>query len=472
MPQAIIVAAFCEFGGAILLGSSVTDTIKGGIANPDVFKNTPDLFMYGFFAVMVAAAFWDNFACHAHLPVSTTHTTVGATIGMALAIYGGGAVNWFTTKKEFPFIGGLTPIFLSWIVSPIIAGFFVVVSFGLLRLFVLRSPKSFERSVYVFPACAFLVFFTIAVFIIQTYLKNKLKLKTDKLPNGLEGKSVWIGAIVGGIAALAFGLFAFLYLKPKILAQEEQMNARAAEIKARAAELGAANAGKAGAESKTAEAELRAQAIADIDAANFETPSAFSQKVSAAWNNFRATRIGDLLTNNVVSRTMSYGASYKVHDHIETDDRVAELWAKAEVFDFKTERLFRYLQVFTACAMSFAHGSNDVANAMGPFAAIYSTWSTGKTPGKESSVQPWILAIGGAGIVMGLVSFFFFFFFFYLFLFLIADSFPFSPLLSPSPQTNEIVLRPLTATRSWPSSPSSPPSSPTRAASAWSCRPR
>lgn len=409
MPQALIVAAFCEVGGAILLGASVTDTIKGGIAKPAVFANTPDLFMYGFFAVMVAAAFWDNFACHAHLPVSTTHTTVGATVGMALAIYGGGAVNWFTTKAEFPYIGGMTPIILSWIVSPVIAGFFVVFSFGLLRLLVLRSPKSFERSLFVFPACTFLVFFTISVFIVQTYLKNNLKLKTDRLPHGLEGKSVWIGAIAGSLAALLFGLYTFLYLKPKILSQEEAMNSRAAEIKARTAELGAAaNGVKGGAEGGDAaarDAELRAQAVADIDAANFETPSAFSQKVSAAWNNFRATRIGDLLTNNVVSRTMSYGATYKVHDHIETDDRVAELWAKAEVFDFKTERLFRYLQVFTACAMSFAHGSNDVANAMGPFAAVYSTWINGKTPGKESTVQPWILAIGGAGIVTGLVSF-------------------------------------------------------------------
>ena len=433
MPQAILVAAFMEFGGAVLLGASVTDTIKGGIAKPAAFANTPDLFMWGFFSVMVAAAFWDNFACHAHLPVSTTHTTVGATVGMALAIYGGGAVNWFTTKKEFPYISGMTPIILSWIISPVIAGFFVLISFGLLRLIVLRSRNSFDRSIWVFPACTFLVFFTITVFIIQTYLKNKLKLKTNKLPHGLEGKSVWIGAVTGGIAALLFGLFSRLYLKPKILAQEEEMNVRAAEIKARAAELGAANAGKAGAEgtaSATHEAQIRAQAVADIDAANFETPSAFSQKVSAAWNNFRATRIGDLLTNNVVSRTISYGATYKVHDHIETDDRVAELWARAEVFDFKTERLFRYLQVFTACAMSFAHGSNDVANAMGPFAAIYSTWINGKTPGKQSSVQPWILALGGAGIVTGLVSLKFVFpfesplFFGVLFVFFFLSSLP------------------------------------------------
>jgi phosphate/sulfate permease len=68
--------------------------------------------MYGFFCVMLAAGFWDNFACHLHLPVSTTHTTVGATVGMALAIYGGDSVIWLSRKKEFPFIGGMVPIFL------------------------------------------------------------------------------------------------------------------------------------------------------------------------------------------------------------------------------------------------------------------------------------------------------------------------------------------------------------------------
>lgn len=46
------------------------------------------------------------------------------------------------------------------------------------------------------------------------------------------------------------------------------------------------------------------------------------------------------------------------------------MWNNAEVFDYKTERLYRYLQVFSAMAMSFAHGSNDVANAIGPFSGM------------------------------------------------------------------------------------------------------
>jgi sodium-dependent phosphate transporter len=314
--------------------------------------------------------------------VSTTHTTVGATVGMALAIYGGSSVQWISKKNEFPFVGGMVPIFMSWFISPILAGIFVFLLFGLLRLFVLRSEHSFQRSLWVLPLCVGLLTFVLSVFIAQTYYKNKLKISANKLPNGLEGKTCWIGAVV----ALGFTLLTLavtlLYLKKRIENDEEKMEASAAARKAAAAEAGA---GKEGTEKEKA----AAAALADIDAAAFEEKSAFSQKMSAAWNNFRATRVGDLLTNNVISKTISYGAQYKVHDHIEEDETVAKVWSSAEVFDFKTERMFRYLQVVTACAMSFAHGSNDVANAMGPFAAVYQTWSTGATPGNNTPVPYW-----------------------------------------------------------------------------------
>ena len=60
-------------------------------------------------------------------------------------------------------------------------------------------------------------------------------------------------------------------------------------------------------------------------------------------------------------------------------------------------------QVFTACANSFAHGSNDVANSIGPYAAIYGVWQTSSVA-KEAEVPTWILVVGGAGIVLGLAT--------------------------------------------------------------------
>jgi phosphate/sulfate permease len=61
------------------------------------------------------------------------------------------------------------------------------------------------------------------------------------------------------------------------------------------------------------------------------------------------------------------------------------------------------LQVFTACANAFAHGSNEVANAVGPLAAIWQVWQTGAITSK-APIPVWLLAIGGMGICVGLAT--------------------------------------------------------------------
>ena len=67
------------------------------------------------------------------------------------------------------------------------------------------------------------------------------------------------------------------------------------------------------------------------------------------------------------------------------------------------EKVFGVLMVFTACSMAFAHGSNDVANAIGPLAAIVGVVQTGGVL-SETPVPNWILLLGGAGIVIGLAT--------------------------------------------------------------------
>ena len=68
------------------------------------------------------------------------------------------------------------------------------------------------------------------------------------------------------------------------------------------------------------------------------------------------------------------------------------------------ERVFAVLMIFTACAMAFAHGSNDVANAGGPLAAIVGVLKSGAVQA-ESSVPGWVLLLGAFGIVVGLVTY-------------------------------------------------------------------
>ncbi len=69
------------------------------------------------------------------------------------------------------------------------------------------------------------------------------------------------------------------------------------------------------------------------------------------------------------------------------------------------ERVFAVLMVFTACSMAFAHGSNDVANAVGPLAAIASTIQSGGEIAAKSAMPWWILMVGAVGIVVGLATY-------------------------------------------------------------------
>lgn len=69
------------------------------------------------------------------------------------------------------------------------------------------------------------------------------------------------------------------------------------------------------------------------------------------------------------------------------------------------ERVFGILMIFTACGMAFAHGSNDVANAVGPVAAVVSTVQSGGLIGAQAIMPWWVLGIGAVGIVVGLATY-------------------------------------------------------------------
>lgn len=96
--------------------------------------------------------------------------------------------------------------------------------------------------------------------------------------------------------------------------------------------------------------------------------------------------------------------NHDVHSVVKESEYVSDIHDRAEKFPPRAEEVFKYVQVFTAICDSFSHGANDVANAMGPFAAIYSVYVDG-TVEREKDLGDdmfWILALGGAGIVVGL----------------------------------------------------------------------
>ena len=91
-----------------------------------------------------------------------------------------------------------------------------------------------------------------------------------------------------------------------------------------------------------------------------------------------------------------------ISDKVQISDAVAEIHKNAEQFNPSTEKLFSYLQILTAIFNSFAHGANDVANSIGPFAACIAIYETGNVMA-DAKVPTMTLVVGGFGIVIGLV---------------------------------------------------------------------
>ena len=87
-------------------------------------------------------------------------------------------------------------------------------------------------------------------------------------------------------------------------------------------------------------------------------------------------------------------------------DKVKTIHDNSEKFDEKTEESFKYLQIFTAICDSFSHGANDVANAIGPYAAIVSIYLNDGEMSNKIEMDEYayrILALGGVGITIGLL---------------------------------------------------------------------
>lgn len=100
---------------------------------------------------------------------------------------------------------------------------------------------------------------------------------------------------------------------------------------------------------------------------------------------------------------------YQVSTLLEEVDRVSESLKKKEEKGKESaeyaivEKIFGYLQIMSACLMAFAHGANDVANAIGPLSAALTILTTGQLAA-GTAIPTWILALGGVGIVIGLAT--------------------------------------------------------------------
>lgn len=206
LKQAVFIAGILNVVGATFLGSHVTDTIRKGIVSTHILAD-PNLALIGALSALLAAALWVSFATWKSLPVSTTHSIVGAMIGFGIMAGGVSVINW--TK-----LGGVV---LSWVISPV---FSMMISYLMLKIiirFVISAKDSFNKALKLSPIFISLTCFIVVLsFLFKTPLGQNLSLKTHS-------------AII--IAVIATGLMGFLgTLLVKHLVKKVNKNSGAEEI--------------------------------------------------------------------------------------------------------------------------------------------------------------------------------------------------------------------------------------------------
>jgi PiT family inorganic phosphate transporter len=189
--QAIFIAAILNIVGATFIGAHVTQTIRKGIVSTDILQD-PHVALIGALSALLAAALWVSFATWKSLPVSTTHSIVGAMIGFGIMAGGFSVINW----------GKLGAVVLSWIISPI---FSLIIAFVMLKIIIktiLSRKDAFVKALKLSPFFIGMAFFVVVLsFLFKTPLGKKLAL------------SDLSALLIALVSAVIFGIFATMLLK-------------------------------------------------------------------------------------------------------------------------------------------------------------------------------------------------------------------------------------------------------------------
>jgi sodium-dependent phosphate transporter len=349
LKQAVAIASVMEFVGCVAMGASVTDTVRKGILDSSFLKENPEILQLAMLSALLGAGTWLLVCSILGSPVSTTHSIIGSLIGVSLCVN--------PASLNGPTIG---LVVLSWVTSPVLSGIIGATVFLFVRTAILRSDNPVARGYALYPV---LLFFTFEVICLYTTFKNPqvdLKAWRGDYPGYAVLAATGVALLLAGVIyATTVG-----YVKRQTEAMDEQEGGIQVDVEAKARADAEVEAKADG------EAEAKAEGASSKKAGGFVMP----------WNR-------DL-----------HAAG------LEEDAGAAAVDDEAEKFPAKAEKLFNYLQVISACFDSLAHGANDVANSVGPLAAIMGIHSAAKVDSKVD-VPIWILVLGGVGITIGLLTY-------------------------------------------------------------------
>ncbi|WVR06787.1 hypothetical protein IAU60_003822 [Kwoniella sp. DSM 27419] len=450
--QACFAAAICEFLGAVLVGAKVAGTIKNGIISLSAFEGNAGVQLLGFTCALTASAIWLMIATRNSWPVSTTYSIVSALAGVGVATNGANAVKWGWNGGK-----GIGAIFAGFLIAPALSAGFAAVVYLITKYAVLERKDSVKAAMMIAPV----YFFTVtAVLTMSIVYKGAPSLKLDKLSETTIALAIVLTALVVAILSLIFWLpfvhakvikkdftlrwYHFFYgpllwkrsaptqipsdaqFVPdyRVTGRDQRQQAYGSHEEKLPEHRGSATGSLSHSStdnevpsSPTAQGQNK---DIDIESSPIAAPfTAHTAPLEEVEKDSKQTIEGPIiLPRNLwiilrykIPKVLLHGSSVDVHAMqsggagSKEADRMHQMHERAAQYPNETEHMYSFLQVLTACTNSFAHGSNDVANAMGPFSAIYFVWKNGIVTPANTPTPTWILAFGGAMIVLGLATY-------------------------------------------------------------------
>lgn len=438
LKQAMMIASVMEFAGAVLVGSRVADTIRNKILDVTRFESQPAVLMLGMMCALIGSSTWLSVATRMGLPVSTTHCIVGGVIGVGIATLGGNGVVWGWK--------GVSQVFAAWFIAPCIAGAFGVIIFTVTKYAVLKRKDSLRAGLWMIPA-----YFAITSGILTMVIvwKGAPSLDLDDWTGGQIA-----GCVLGvafGVVAL-YGIFLLPFLHRRLVQEDWTLKSWEVLKGPLLWRRGPVPPKPEGYNKQVVQDYYRGHSHptqmpdalthnADIDARNMPIVEDAEKNIPTdeirTNNSDNDSQKSPEKDPNVLPKTgkpldQIDGKWYKpsnllarakyyffhgvnidvVAEQLSTTRKSRTSWLTSPTamkhaqnqdlhYDNKTEHLYSFLQVLTCAVASFAHGSNDVSNAIGPLSAIFLIWSSG-TLASRSPVPVWVLVYGGAAIVIGL----------------------------------------------------------------------
>lgn len=349
MKQALVVAAIFEVSGAVLAGGEVTETVRSGIVSLDSVSANPLDFVYIMIASLLGAALWLLIATWRGWPVSTTHSIVGGIVGAALTV-------GFTTNTggwEMVQWAEIGRIAISWVISPVLGG---LCSFFL----------------YSFVKTHILVYNDKATTMMKEIKKEKKAYK-KKSREAFERMS--------DIQKVAY---------TNMMARD------------------AATIATDDFDESDLESEYYHELFTIEKRLNKIDPHAALEKWVPLLASFGAIIIASMLLfkglKNLhldISNVGNFLILAMIGTSVWLTAMIATRFMRKKSLEKTTFLLFSWMQVFTASAFAFSHGSNDIANAVGPFAAVLDVLRTGQV-NAEAGVPIEIMVSFGVALVAGL----------------------------------------------------------------------